>query len=179
MYPNEIVAIVKEIRSRPACSLLIFGAGNDSVVWEGANRGGKTVIIESDPRWLEKTKNKLTSASIVRAEYSTFLSEWKLLLNLPQRLRLELPDAVVSHKWDVIIVDGPAGYEEYKKYTGKEAPGRMQSIYMASQLVAPGGIVFVHDSERSVEREYAAHYLGSERVSVTVKGRALLQGYGF
>jgi len=77
------------------------------------------------------------------------------------------------------VVDGPAGYDNCEEYTGREAPGRMKSIYMASKLVAQGGAVFVHDCERLAEQQYAERYLGSHRLFVSVKGRALLQGYAF
>ena len=79
----------------------------------------------------------------------------------------------------MIVVDGPAGHDDHEKYTGREAPGRMKSIYMASRMVAPGGAVFVHDCDRLVEQQYANRYLGSHRIFVSVKGRALLQGYAF
>ena len=55
----------------------------------------------------------------------------------------------------------------------------MKSIYMASELVAPGGAVFVHDCDRVVEQQYAYRYLGSHRIFTSVKGRALLQGFAF
>jgi 23S rRNA G2069 N7-methylase RlmK/C1962 C5-methylase RlmI len=86
---------------------------------------------------------------------------------------------VSSRRWDVIVIDGPAGHDNHEKYTGREAPGRMKSIYMASKLVAPGGFVFVHDCDRLVEQQYAARYLGNERAFVSVKGHAILHGYAF
>jgi hypothetical protein len=79
----------------------------------------------------------------------------------------------------VIVVDAPAGYANHFELTGREAPGRMKSIYMASKLVNKGGFVFVHDCDREVERRYATEYLSTERLFVRVEGRALLQGYEF
>jgi hypothetical protein len=55
----------------------------------------------------------------------------------------------------------------------------MKSIFVASQLVASGGCVFVHDCDRQVEREYCGHFLGRQRLFVEARGRALLNGYRF
>lgn len=179
MQPAELLAIVGAIRLRPGCSLLIFGCGNDSVFWEEVNQGGTTAFIEDDPVWAEKIRAKLKTASVHLTQYGTRLSEWVGLLNSSEGLELELPDAVSSRRWDVIVIDGPAGHDNHEKYTGREAPGRMKSIYMASKLVAPGGFVFVHDCDRLVEQQYAARYLGNERAFVSVKGHAILHGYAF
>lgn len=42
-----------------------------------------------------------------------------------------------------------------------------------------GGCVFVHDCERLPEQNYAARYLGSERLFLKVEGHAVLHGYAF
>ncbi len=175
----ELRAVIAAIRARPGCSLLVFGCGNDSILWERANGEGETVFLEDDTAWADRIRPKLASARIYPVEYGTTLSEWRSLLKSPDRLQLALPEAVSAHRWDVILVDGPAGYDDYEKYGARVSPGRMKSIYMASRLVAPGGMVFVHDCERAVERSYAARYLGANRQVISVKGRALLLGYAF
>ena len=65
---------------------------------------------------------------------------------------MRLPEQVTQSRWDVILVDGPAGYTD-------ENPGRMQSIYTASKLIKKGGYVFVHDCHRKVEQVYSDKYL--------------------
>ena len=77
-----------------------------------------------------------------------------------------------ARRWDVIVVDGPSGYSAFSS-------GRMKSIYAASQLVAPGGRVFVHDCERPVEAAFASRYLGDGRMFVEARGHASLKGYAF
>jgi hypothetical protein len=175
----ELWAIIQAIRSRPGCSLLVFGCGNDSTLWEQVNGGGITAFIEDDPLWAGKVRGQLKHASVFLVDYDTKKSEWISLLHFPDRLELDLPKEVTSKRWDVIIVDGPAGHDNHQKYTGREAPGRMKSIYMASKLVAPGGMVFVHDCERLVEQQYVARYLAGGRMLVNTRGHALLQGYAF
>jgi hypothetical protein len=55
----------------------------------------------------------------------------------------------------------------------------MKSIYTASQLVAEGGSVFVHDCDRIVESTYARRFLGDNRLFTKIAGRSILQGYHF
>jgi uncharacterized protein (TIGR01627 family) len=179
LRPEEIRPIVEAIRSRSSCSLLVFGCGNDSVFWETVNEGGTTVFLEDDPGWAEKIGSRLQQAQVHEVRYDTALEQWESLLHRPDLLELDLPPEIEAKRFDVILVDGPAGHDGHLELTGRDAPGRMQSIYMASKLVGPDGFVFVHDCDRVVEQRYATEYLGAERLFLRVEGRALLQGYEF
>ena len=179
LQPAEVHAIASAVKARPGCALLVFGCGNDSTLWETVNQGGTTAFIEDDPVWAESARNRLRHAKVYSAQYKTRLTDWISLLNDKNRLDLDLPEEVISKRWDVILVDGPPGHEDYEASGGRETPGRMKSIFAASKLVAPGGVVFVHDCDRPAEQQYANQYLGSHRLVVSVKGRALLQGYAF
>ncbi len=168
----EIRPIVAAIKERPNCSLLVFGCGKDSRFWERVNRDGTTVFLEDNPQWAAEARAALTLANVYDVGYGTKLSEWNQLIDAPSKLGLDLPEEIRARQWDVILVDGPAGYDD-------EQPGRMKSIYAASQLVAPGGCVFVHDAERRAEQAFSSRYLGDNRAILGVKGRALLKGYAF
>lgn len=168
----EIRPIVAAIRQRPGCSLLVFGCGNDSHFWEKANRGGTTVFLEDNPSWATAARAGLAAATVHAVRYDTSLSEWWSLLDRPSQLAMDLPSEIDSRRWDVILVDGPAGHADSQ-------PGRMKSIYAASKLVAPGGRVFVHDCDRPAERAFASRYLGDDRLFIEAKGRAVLKGYAF
>jgi uncharacterized protein (TIGR01627 family) len=172
LLPQEIEAIVAAIRAHPACRLLVFGCGNDAAMWASANAGGETAFIEDDPRWAELARKTLRDSKVYLVSYDTRTGEWRDLLDAPARLNMSLPPEIAAGTWDVILIDGPAGHDP-------ESPGRMKAIFAASKLVAAGGVVFVHDSEREVEAAYATKYLGEERVTVTARGRALLKGYAF
>lgn len=168
----ELRPIVEAIRARPGCRLLVFGCGNDSAFWEAVNAEGETAFVEDDPAWANTVAPRLSGSAIHLVAYGTQLSQWRGLLDMPTALRLDLPLALTIQKWDVIVVDGPAGYQPL-------STGRMKAIYTASRLVAPGGCVFVHDVEREVEAAYAARYLGADRLVVQARGHALLRGYAF
>ena len=171
--------IVEAIQSIPGCSLLVFGCGNDSAFWERVNKEGTTLFLEDDPGWASEIGSRLKHAQVCLVEYGTELDQWESLLQRPESLALDLPEELAGQRFDVIVVDGPAGHDRHLELTGNVAPGRMQSIYMASQLVAPGGYVFVHDCDRPVEQRYATEFLGAQRLFVRAEGRALLQGYEF
>jgi hypothetical protein len=94
------------------------------------------------------------------------------LIDCPESLAMDLPADLRETAWDVVLVDGPAGYEN-------GTPGRMKSIYEASRLVKPNGRIFLHDQEREVEREYADRYLLRRNIVGEVTGRALLRHYRY
>lgn len=168
----ELRPIVAAIQERLNCSLLVFGCGRDSPFWEKINRDGTTVFLEDNPEWAANARARLTSATVHTVTYDTKLPEWRRLLDTPSKLRLDLPEQISARRWDIILVDGPAGFNDAQ-------PGRMKSIYTAAQLVAEGGRVFVHDCQRPAEHAFASRYLGDGRAYIEAKGRALLRGYAF
>jgi hypothetical protein len=87
-----------------------------------------------------------------------------MLLKAPALLGMALPDGIEKAAWDIILVDGPRG-------DGDQFPGRMKSIYLASQLVSKSGSVFVHDCDREVEGVYAQTFLGNENLRAETKDR--------
>lgn len=172
LSPIEIRTIINEIQRKPNCSLLVFGCGNDSLLWEKVNAGGTTVFVEDNPEWAAKTLAQLDRSGVHVVNYNSRQADWREWLDCPSRLQMDLPAEIQSRRWDIIIVDGPAG-------ENGERPGRMKSIYAASGLVAGGGLVFVHDCDRPAEDAFASRYLGAHRLAVEVNGRALLRGYAF
>ena len=169
---QELLPIVRAILAIPDCRLIVFGCGNDSLLWERVNAGGTTVILEDNPVWIERIRPQLSNTCIHKVDYGTRVEDWSRMLESGDALPLDLPEQIGLHSWDVVIVDGPAGYKE-------GLPGRSRSIVTASRLVAPGGKVFVHDCDRPLEREFTARYLGEQRRFLSVTGRALLNGYAF
>jgi glucuronoxylan 4-O-methyltransferase len=171
LHDVEIEAIIAAVEDRPGGSLLVFGCGNDSLLWERVNSAGRTVFIEHHPQWAADVSATIRS-DVVLVSYWTQRAQWAELLDQPERLGMDLPSTVRNHKWDVVFVDGPTGFDD-------DTPGRMQSIVEASRLVSAGGMVFVHDCERPVEAAYSTVFLGSARRTVSLWGHALLNGYSF
>lgn len=172
LQPVEIEAIANEILARPGCALLVFGCGHDSRFWERVNQRGTTVFLEDHPEWAATVAATLTSSVVHQVSYGTTRTQWRELLDDPSNLAMPLPPEVRDRRWDVVLVDGPAGFDD-------STPGRMKSIYEAARLVAPGGRVIVHDCERPVEDAYTTRYLGTNRLVLEIHGHALLRGYAF
>lgn len=170
----ELLKIIHAIEEFEECRLLIFGLGNDSSFWSAVNHKGQTLFLEDYEPWFEKITHDFPELEAYRVSYPNNITQWQELLDQPEKLKMELPSEITNYKWDVILVDGPRANN-----LKPDTPGRMSSIYMASQLVGKGGYVFVHDAERFIESTYAKKYLGEEHFVGKVHGRALLLIYHF
>ena len=96
LHREELRPIVEAVQSRPACTLLVFGCGNDSVFWERVNQGGTTVFLEDDPAWADEVRSQLKESQVFSVEYGTTLSQWESLLQTPDLLALDLPEQVAG-----------------------------------------------------------------------------------
>jgi glucuronoxylan 4-O-methyltransferase len=158
---EELKTIADVLRRRRACNFLVFGLGNDSLFWSKFNHGGKTVFVEDDNEWFSKVLKKNNGLTAYLVDYRTRLTQWEEFLGSPAVFDLDLPEAVRSLQWDVILVDAPAGWYD-------TAPGRMKSIAAASRLARDSGDVFVHDCDRNIEKIYCDRYLKSENLVAEV-----------
>jgi glucuronoxylan 4-O-methyltransferase len=149
MSPQQYFRIATEILSRAPCKLLVVGAGRDTELYVTANRGGRTVVLEHDPRWLQTIERLGCTPLLV--SYRTKLADGPLD---PCTLPDGIPDWVLNETWDVILVDAPGGNRP-------EQPGRQQSIFLAATLAQTGTTVFLHDAERPAEQHFARQYFKS------------------
>ena len=153
----EISLITSTLMEKRPCFFLIFGLGNDSLFWWLLNRDGQTVFIEDNPGWHRRVSIGHPQIKAHLIDYNTKRSQWKELLSRPNALELSLPGELRHRLWDVILVDAPNGWRD-------DQPGRMKSIYMASKLISPGGDIFVHDCNRTVERIYSSTFIGKRNL---------------
>ncbi len=146
MTPTQYVRVLTEIQRRAPGNVLLFGAGRDTELWALANHGGRTVVVEDDPEWLER----LEGCEVVRVQYETVIRDGFR----EDGPRLDgVPPEFFQTTWDVIVVDGPVGYAEH-------LPGRQQSIDTARRLAGPTTTVFLHDAQRRHESVCAGRLLG-------------------
>jgi hypothetical protein len=132
------------VREKPG-DLLVFGVGNDSLLWHQLNRGHRTAFLEDNAAWIDQVRNQYGALEIHRVAYSTRVADiGKPGSEGKSPPTLGLPESVRTQLWPSIIVDAPQGWGD--------APGREQSIYEASSLIAPLGRIFVHDCDREGER---------------------------
>lgn len=149
-------------------SMLVFGVGRDTPWWielmSTHNPAADLHFVEASPAWAKRVLKIVPDASVSVVQFNTRRADWRELIDDESALALALPDRVRMHHWDVVIVDAPEGHSE-------DCPGRMSSIYEASRLVSPqGGIVWVHDAQREVERAYSARFLGDTREFAAAAG---------
>ncbi|MBA7534686.1 hypothetical protein ES705_26935 [subsurface metagenome] len=170
----ELLRIVHIIRKFNHCRLLVFGLENDSPFWGEVNKNGRNVFLEDYEPWFDKITNEFPMIEAYLVSYPCNITQWKEVLNKPERLAMNLPQEIVNDRWDVIFVDGPRGH----RYT-QDLPGRMSSIYMASRLVDQAGYVFAHDAERVIEDAYSTKYLGEDHLVANVRGRSLMKIFHF
>lgn len=172
MSPNQYSHVAETIGIHSPCNLLVFGLGDDSYLWNSVNNGGKTVFLEDDKDWISQfigKEGQSTSLDIVQVEYLTqALDHEKIGYNQAELEVPTIPDRVRSVGWDVIFVDGPLGHNPPRPYKG---PGRMSSLYEASRLVKPGGVVIVDDIGRLIESKYSIHYFGQENLWKVVENK--------
>jgi len=154
---DELNVIIKTIKQKSPCNLLIFGIGNDSMFWRKLNHFGKTVFIEDNIFWINKIIKQDSKINVYIVDYQSKITQWEDLLHSPHLLNFELPMDIENESWDIILVDAPEGWND-------KTPGRMKSIYLASRLGKNQGEIFVHDCHRQVERIYCDKYLKNENL---------------
>jgi glucuronoxylan 4-O-methyltransferase len=149
----------------------VFGLGKDSEYWSLLNKDGVTVFLENSAYWLDRITGRSKNIKAFKVRYDTKRSDWEMLIERSDLLDMPLPDEVRARKWDMILVDGPNGYEDHH-------PGRMKSIFLASELIGNPGDVFVHDCERIVENAYCNKFIGKEYLNKEISGKGgLLRHY--
>jgi glucuronoxylan 4-O-methyltransferase len=162
LSPGELCLVVDAVRAKAPCNFLVFGLGNDSKFWSRLNRGGNTVFVEDDREWFRKANAPGQKLKAYLVNYGTTRGQWRELLDSPPLLEMELPAEVRRVGWDVILVDGPAGWKE-------DSPGRMKSIYHSSRLAGSAADIFVHDCDRQIERIYCDRFLKRENLIAEVE----------
>tara|TARA_Y100001963_G_scaffold156954_1_gene251863 strand:- start:512 stop:2170 length:1659 start_codon:yes stop_codon:yes gene_type:complete len=158
MHFDQYKTIYKCIKSKVKSNVLVFGVGGDSDLWHEINKG-KTVFLEDNEQWFNQVQQQSPHLELCKINYTDkgwdadrLLDEY--IKGNKKCLSLELPEEIKNTKWDVIIVDAPAGWSD--KY-----PCRMKSIYEAYNLSKnqKGIDIFVHDSQRKIETQYSNYFL--------------------
>lgn len=135
----------------PNSNFLIFGTGNDTPLWKEANKGGTTLFLENDTRWVDSSDKDvhIVNYTCTRPQAQYLLQEYEE--GRDDGLLMEYPPQLDDVVWDFILVDSP--------WDGSH--GRMQSIYLASKLAKKGHTeIFLHDCDRWVEDVYGKFFFG-------------------
>lgn len=160
MSRKEYLYFADGLNAATPCNCLIFGCGMDSGLWRDINVGGRTIFLENNSGWLDKTIDEYGIEGY-SVKYSTMRVDWANLLGsfalgeMPYSLKL--PELVDEIDWDIILVDGPMGHQD-------NVPGRMESIYAAFETSrrCAGGEIYIHDCHRPVEAVYGDFFFGRD-----------------
>mmetsp|Transcript_36465 Transcript_36465/g.102986 ORF Transcript_36465/g.102986 Transcript_36465/m.102986 type:complete len:407 (-) Transcript_36465:331-1551(-) len=143
--------------------LLVFGCGKDIALWHAAvPLGCPALFLEDNADWAGQCRQDAIARSIpdvkiLHVDYRSTYKEWERRTEDTAWLGAGIPPEVCARTWSVVLVDAPFG----------GGAGRMKSIYWASQVVKPGGTVYLDDITRPgwklppVEPVYGERYLGS------------------
>ncbi len=136
--------------------MLVFGVGRDSVIWNTVNEG-YTLFIEHDSRWARTIAEQIPGINILIHHYETTCEPQKPIhaqpeINQSELLRHPMPEDLDRHKWDVILIDGPTGFND-------TCPGRMLPIYWSSLISDSSCDIFVDDYSRPIEFMYTNKFL--------------------
>lgn len=159
---EQLQAIAMTVKAKAPCKLLVFGLGNDSLFWLKLNRGGVTIFLEDNNDWFQKITNRSKKLIAFLVNYDTRINDWKILLESPSLMEMNLPNNIAKEEWDIILVDAPEGWNN-------QTPGRMKSIYLSSKLIKNSGEIFVHDCDREVEDIYSNKFLKKENLKIEIK----------
>ena len=142
----EILEILKVLRTRKSCRLLVFGLGRDSLLWHSANKNGHTDFLEDNNEWITIWKRSNREINCHQIQYTSKLEDSSSTLKHGMVSLPSLPRDIEGRTYDVVIVDAPAGCGVASQ------PGRTQSILLAKTLASLDADVFVHDCDREVEK---------------------------
>lgn len=141
----------------PACNVLVWGVGGDSIIWNTVNQG-YTLFVEHDARWAEKIAGRVEGIKINIYNYTTTCRPTLPIHEQPDidetaLARYAMPEGIEGIDWDVVLIDGPTGFDD-------NCPGRMLPIYWTSKIIDPTRCdVFVDDYSRPIEFTYANRFL--------------------
>lgn len=147
--------VAKIIRQASGGNILVFGLGNDSLLWHRLNGKGRIVFLEDSKIWIKQFEN--LGLDIRHVKYPTKVQDASSLGFYNEKYYLPLEPDILAQRWDIILVDAPLGHQPPRPWAG---PGRMCSLYMAKMLAQAGSKVIVDDFGRSIEHDFSMEYFG-------------------
>ena len=135
----------------------MFGVGGDSIIWNTVNENGYTLFVEHDAQWSKKTLEQVPQIRILNHEFLTRCEpnlpiDQQPPINMADLLRYPMPEELAQKRWDVILIDGPTGFDN-------TCPGRALPIFWSSLISDNTCDIFVDDYSRPVEFIYTNKFL--------------------
>jgi len=139
-------------------NILVFGLGFDSILYQTANEKGQTYFIEDDQFFININNNIKNK---VLFEYKTSIKDSMNYTEEDLKKYTE-PPLIRQIEWDLIIIDGPCGYQEHH-------PGRSLPIYWSS--LCKKATIYIDDSAREVENKFIKMFFSNTAKIDTIEKR--------
>jgi hypothetical protein len=170
MSAGQIIAIGSAIRAAaPGGNVLIFGCGNDSVLWSKINSDGFTLFLEDDASWIEKVRARQPDLTIAHVSYGERTVENSMPIDEDALAAHPVPPEMQTRPWDVIVIDAPRGHKPW-------LPGRSLPIYWSAKVALPETHVFIDDYSRRLERAYGDRFFRAAHPWCAVVPRLIQRG---
>ena len=171
MKESEYKFVYNALISKAPCNMLVYGVGFDSKLWIDVNKGGRTVFLEDNQKYIDIMQADVRKAGhsleVIKMDYQTVLFNAIEYLTDYEKdnsfFDLDLPPGIMDISWDIILIDGPKGGSLNKTKFDYTIPGRMKPIAFSSKLATRSKgttIVLIHDINRLVEKVYCNKFFG-------------------
>ena len=129
---------------KPNTKLLVFGLGYDSKMWYEYNNKN-TYFVENNDEYIKLNEKSIAADHIIKYNYTTTCATC-MSLSDEQIKKSTIPDSLLKlAPFDIILIDGPAGCAPH-------LPGRLIPNYWSTVLCKSGGLIYVDDSSRPIEK---------------------------
>lgn len=153
MDKKIIEDVYKTLNTLKNPKMLVFGLGYDSKMWYYMTNKN-TFFIEHNDDYINLNKD-IDCENIIKYEYNDISVEKSI--NLLKKNKSFYIDELQNYKipqklielgpFDVIIVDGPTGYNE-------KCPGRLLPIYWSKTFLSKKeSVIYVDDTNRKLESQ--------------------------
>lgn len=150
---NIIIEILKNIVDENK-KVLIFGLGNDSLLWYKANKEKNIFFVENNSIYIEKNRN-IDREYIIKYNYKDITVD-KSIKNLIDVKKYKIPKKLLNQKpFDIILIDGPEGYSNDSH--GRELPFYWSKNFLMHEKTK----IFIDDFNRDLEYELFLKYFGN------------------
>ena len=146
-----IIKILKNIVNKNK-KVLIFGLGNDSLLWYKANQEKNILFVENKLFYIKKNQN-INKKHIIKYDYKDITVQ-KSLDNLVDVKKYRIPNKLINQKpFDIILIDGPEGFSP-------DSHGRELPFYWSKKLMHEKTKIFIDDFNRDLEKKLFHKYFG-------------------
>lgn len=154
--------------------VLVFGLGYDSKLWYNANGCKDIWFIESEDSYINESDD-IDPKYIIKYKYDNINVKMSFDLSIDEIKKRGVPQVAWENTpYDLIIVDGPTGFDDTK-------PGRLLPIYWSYKYFSrTGTIIYVDDVERELENysinKFFSGFIFSNLFITKTRGRHTLTG---